>query len=468
MKSSFVFKFSKDFWLLFFIASLLMFGFAFYLGTTVLYLHQNFNIMNNVGYKIIATFSAAVYFCSVLAGYFTQTYLNPKTGLVFGILLYGIGTILSGATIYLLYLVGLTIFAVGYGFIFTNTFYLLGKLYLINDPKRESSFTLTYMGFNLGAVIGFFLGGIAIEQKIYSSIVIFIGIGFITIAILLGWKFFPKYIARNTTSYKKICIFYIAVFFLVAFLWLILKNAEKIQWILLSVSVILLLSIYAIAYKERHNKTAAKKLYVLGLLTLATVVYWTIYRMQDGLLINFFQYHVNRVFNNYLIPAPTLLGIDPFVILLVSPLVSIFWMKFGARYNTPHNKVFLGLALFGFSFLFLIIGVKLALPMSLVFAIVFLVLLALSEVILGPGTISMVGQLADEKYHAILLGMVQLSTTLGSIFSGQISVLLSSKFLLQAKSLQHGYMSIFIILAISLILAAFYSLFLRRIPKNGV
>jgi POT family proton-dependent oligopeptide transporter len=469
MNRSLLPKFSKNFWLLFLVASILMFGFAFYLGTTVLYLSQHFHRQKNSGYEIMATFIAIVYFCSVISGYLTQRFFHSKLGLVIGFVLYGLGTIFSGLNSYALFILGLTIFSVGYGFIYTNTFYLLGKLYAVSDPRRESVFTLAYMGFNVGALLGFFLGGLAIENGQYSLIVSAMGCFFITMGIFLNIS--PIFCSINLfkISLKKMVAFFSLILILVLLLWLMLDNAEKIQWLLFAISSILLLGIFGVAYRERANKDVSRKLITLGVLTLTTVVYWAIYRMQDGLLLDFFQNHVNRWLLNHHIPAPVLLGIDPFVILLIGPLVSLFWVKFGVKINTPVNKVFLGLIIFSFSFLFLILGLHWVLPMPLVFVVPFLIFLSLSELIISPGTIAMVGQLAEEKYHIILLGVVQLSASLGSIFSGEISVFLNTHYLEAPSSSFHtGYLLIFVSLATALFLGSLITLIAGRLFKNGV
>lgn len=468
MRSSFLDKFSKDFWVLFVVSCLLMFGFAFYQSTTVLYLHLNFNKTFNNSYELSATFSALVYFCSVVCGYLTQKFISAKSGLKIGLALCALATVFTAINIFDLFLLGLSIFAAGYGFVYTNAFYLLGNLYPINDARRESAFLLAYVGFNIGSLFGFFLGGIAIQYHSYAVLILVVGFSFILITTGLYLISGNKTKTEHNSLVRRRLLFFTLSFILTLVLWALLANFEKVRWYLIFVSTFMLLSMFYLVYLERKNRQVAKKLLLLGILTLTTVIYWTIYKLQDGLLITFFQEHVSRAFLNIVVPAPTLLIVNPLVILICGPLLSFLWTKCDNKWNTPSNKVFFGLIVFGLGFLFLILGLKWDLPMSIAFVVIFLVFVSLSELIFGPGTISMVGQLACKKYHIMLLGIVQLSTSLSSIFSGYLSVVLNNRFLNNPHFLNKGYFMIFALLGGGLLLSSFVAFFSKRLITHEI
>ncbi|MBL2533704.1 DeoR family transcriptional regulator, partial [Klebsiella pneumoniae] len=54
---------------------------------------------------------------------------------------------------------GLGLLVIGNGFFKPNISTLLGQLYSENDSRRDSAFTIFYMGINLGALIAPFICG---------------------------------------------------------------------------------------------------------------------------------------------------------------------------------------------------------------------------------------------------------------------------------------------------------------------
>lgn len=443
-----------------------MFGFAFYQGTTVLYISAKFKYLTNLSYEVNAVFSAIVYLSSVLSGVLTQRYINSRTGLLVGVSLYGIGAILTGGDSFSIYTAGLAVFSLGYGFIYTNTFFLLGELYGVDDNRREGSFTLAYMGFNIGSLFGFFLGGFAIQTHLYTQVTS--GMGMIFILVVLVWfsknrskfnYFFEGIQARNI----KIFIVVLISFFVM--LWLCLLFATYIQLYLSLICLIMLLSIFGLAIKERHNKVASKNLIILGVLTLITVMYWSFYKMQDNLFLSFIHDHVNRLVLGFTVPTTSLLSVNPVVILAVSPLIGYLWFKTGEKFNSPTHKVAAGMFVMASGFLFLLFAMHFGLPVNILYVIGFLGMISLSEVIFGPGTISMVGQLADEKYQRLLLGLVQLSASVASIFSGQVAIFMHDRFLMPGMNLTSGYVKVFAWIPVILIMGGMVAVITRKLTR---
>lgn len=318
------------------------------------------------------------------------------------------------------------------------------------------------MGLNLGSLAGYMFSGFAVKYNMYSLTTIILGFFFIVI-VLLMWAL-NKGKARLLFTMRKSLLLYMTV--AVFSIWVIFLFSMQLKNIISLACIILLLSVFLFSLRElKKNRIVARNLFILGILTLVSVVYWTIYKMQDSLFLIFFVHHVNRDVLGFTIPAPSLLSINPIVILLFGPILSLFWIKTGKRFNQPTHKVFFGVAIFAVAFIPVIIALKTQLPISIGSVVLFVAIISFSELALGPGTISMVGQLAQEKYQMFLLGLVQLSTSLASIFSAQLSVMLHDDFLTAQYPLSIGYEKVFFILSIILVVSAMFVLLLRKVVR---
>lgn len=139
-------KYSVTFWVLFSFTCLLMFGFAFYQSTTVLHLTNKFKLSIDASYQINGVFSAVAYLSCIISGYITQKYINSHAGLLIGFIFYICACLLTSVLSFNIFLLGLSFFSLGYGFIYTNTFFLLGKLYHLDDERREVGLRLPTWG----------------------------------------------------------------------------------------------------------------------------------------------------------------------------------------------------------------------------------------------------------------------------------------------------------------------------------
>jgi POT family proton-dependent oligopeptide transporter len=458
-------RYSVEFWKLFFIAALLMLGFAFYQNTVVLYLLNQFHFSPDISYEINGVFTGVVYLCPIIAGWITQRWLRPITSISFGLLLFFIGAFFSFFSNINIYLIGLAFVAISYGLIYVNTFYLLGKLYHLDDPRREASFTLTYIALNIGSLIGFSLGGQALQYNQFHAIIFAIGVFFLLMS-GLSIFIFKKYQNILPTKANNWFLASTMFFLLMVIIFIALKFSHFIESPLSIVCMILLLTIFYLGFKAyKNNRVEGRKIILLGILSLITVLYWTFYKLQDSFILVFAQQHVQREFFGFNIPAPTLLSINPIVILLIGPLVSLFWLKTKIKYNSPVSKISLGLFGIGLAFAFLYIGVLFKIPTSLIWVVLFFSIIALSETVLGPGTVSMVGQLSNEKYHFVLLGLTQLSMSSASIFSGEAAAYFNNQLSL-GNSVQLKYEHIYFeIAAFILVVSILIFLYRRFIVK---
>ncbi len=218
-------------------------------------------------------------------------------------------------------------------------------------------------------------------------------------------------------------------------------------------SIVVAIFIFAML-RLKNNNIEARKLFLLGTLTVTSIFYWSAYRMQDNFILYFIQQHVDRFIYGFNIPSPTLLGINPLFILLFGPLCGRLWMSDKMQnINNPILKTAISLLFLGLGFGVLALGAYAGLPTSMIWVVLFLILLSCSELILGPTTFSMVGQLANKKDQLLMLGLVKG----GMSSAGVISAILAVKgnhYLNQESHLTHSYSNIYVLIFLVLIIVS--------------
>ena len=132
-----------------------------------LYLTKHHLFSDHYGYLLLGTYAGLAYALPLLGGALADKYLGMRKAVVFGGLLLVLGQFgmaytghsasgLQGEAQQDLFAVqvmyaSLALIAVGVGFLKPNISTIVGRLYADTDPRRDSGFTIFYMGINVGA-----------------------------------------------------------------------------------------------------------------------------------------------------------------------------------------------------------------------------------------------------------------------------------------------------------------------------
>jgi len=133
----------------------------------IFYLTQHFLFSDEKAYLIYGAYSALVYVTPVIGGVLADRYLGSRKAVTFGAILLVLGHLgmaiegpvasispssISRDPFYLqIFYLSLAFIICGVGFLKANISTVVGALYSHDDPRRDSGFTLFYMGINIGA-----------------------------------------------------------------------------------------------------------------------------------------------------------------------------------------------------------------------------------------------------------------------------------------------------------------------------
>mgnify|MGYP006297775239 CR=1 FL=1 len=143
----------------------------------VLYLTANytsggFELARADALEIYAVFTGLVYLTPLIGGFFADRYLGQRKAIYIGAFLMALGQFsiaysefgdLIGRQEWLN--LGLGLLIMGSGFFKPNISTIVGKLYTENDPRKDSAFTIFYMGINFGALLAPLIAG-TIGEKV--------------------------------------------------------------------------------------------------------------------------------------------------------------------------------------------------------------------------------------------------------------------------------------------------------------
>src|SRR5262249_54574131 len=125
---------------------------------------------------VYGLYTSAVYWMGVPGGFISDRFLGPKLAVVVGGIVIATGhfsmAIPSLATFY----AGLILISIGTGLLKPNVSSIVGELYQQNDSRRDSGFSIFYMGINLGAFVSPFVCGFLAQTDTFKRFLSSIGV----------------------------------------------------------------------------------------------------------------------------------------------------------------------------------------------------------------------------------------------------------------------------------------------------
>ena len=259
--------------------------------------------------------------------------------------------------VYILYL-SLALIIAGVGYLKANISTIVGALYGLKDPRRDSGFTIFYMGINMGAFLSsIFCGylGIVYGWKY--------GFGLAGIGMLLGLLVFlwgQKYLGEHAEppdaeKLKKSFLgpinvewaCYLAGLAIIAFSMLTVMNSHLVpDWfvLMLGVFVFVFLVGYAITKLVGVERS---RMFAAIYFVLAQIPFWALFE-QAGSSLNLFTTRlVDKTVLGVEVPAPVFQSLNAGFIFLFAPIFAWMWIALAKRNREPSTPVKFAIGVFG-------------------------------------------------------------------------------------------------------------------------
>jgi len=371
-------------------------------------------------------YTSMVYMTSIIGGLAADRLLGYQRSIIAGGSLMVVGMLLLLVPTLSVFLLGLSFIIIGTGLLKPNVSTIVGKLYETSDPRRDSAFTIFYMGINLGSTFAPIICGAWIGAT-YGYIW---GFAAAAIGMMLGLVMFASLrgllggVGQLETSRSPASVASITVLGCLALLvpvYLLLSQSDLLGTLLFFVAA--LIAVYFLVSGFRSGERVQRHRYIAMLILFAAnIVFWSLFE-QAGSSLNFFaRDHVSAPFDFTVFQA-----VNPALILLLGPFYAMMWPRLDRLGLNPTLPVKFALGLFGvgIGYYILVYACQHLLGADVKVPWMALVLLYLAhtfgELFLSPIGLSMVTKLSRPQETGLAMGGWFLSIAIGNYFAGRIS-----------------------------------------------
>jgi len=402
----------------------------------VLYLVNSLNYSESDALHIYAVYTGLVYLTPLIGGYLADRFLGTQKSIFIGGLTMMIGHFLMAFPDYLYLAIGMLI--IGNGYFKPNISSLLGKLYKSNDVRRDSGFSIFYVGINVGAFLAPLIVGYVGETINWHYGFAIAGFGMLAglIQFYYGQNKIIKEDATQQSSKLKSAdwgLITIISLINIPLILLILEVNEVINnyFFEILLALVTFISFYLLTRKKQllSAKEDLKKIVYIGVLSIFVIFFWVGFEQAGGSLTLFANNSVDRNFLGFIIPASFFQSINPLIIILIGPMIANFWLRVDrskSNINTP-QKMGLGLLfLAGGFFLITLVNNSSDSAISLWWLVGVYFLHTLGELCLSPIGLSMVSKVSPKKIASLMMGFWFLSSAVANFMAGKLPGILQS------------------------------------------
>lgn len=444
----------KPLWMLFMSEFWERFAFYGIRWAMVLYIVAQFHGGDASGEKpaseLYGAYLALVYAGAIFGGYIADKLIGYQRSILLGAIVMAAGLFLLASPTESLFKLGLATIIVGNGLFKPIISTMVGKLYAQGDERRDSGFTIFYMGINLGALLAPLitqylakkLFGIE-DTPAYKVVFIAAGIGMI---LSLIWFWFGRnqlkgigLPAEHQQGMRNVSLVLLAGvgIGIPVFYALLTIDATLLQGILMSLFVIPAVMLFREGVRE--NGVARDKVIAMLTIFVFNVLFWMFFE-QAGSSFNFLADRiVNRdigmegMFNALAgeprFPTSWFQSVNSVAIIALAPVLAWLWVRMGKNNPSIPRKFGLGLIFNGLAFLLLMVALSSMvdgdgkIPFWTLFMVY--VIQSVGELCLSPIGLSMTTKLAPARLGGLAMGCWFLSIAIGNnlagIFAGHVS-----------------------------------------------
>ena len=350
-------------------------------------------------------------------------------------------------------LIALSMVSVGNGFFKPNISTMVGELYEQGDPRRDTGFTIFYMGINLGSLFSQILCPWLAVAYGWSW-----GFGLAAIGMMISWALiqfnggkldgYGEPPAKPGVHRQQWIIYAVALCVVPLFYLLYVnlmhaappaKGSGFVGYLthlplmgkllfgsfLISVPGILIWSFFAGSRTEFQMMLAAMVLIVFN------VVFWTLFEQAGSSLTLFADRNTDlSVFGLFTITAGQTQFFNAAFIVLLAPFMSLLWTALAKRGLEPSIPVKFGIALIGVAagFLLLVWGSRYAdanFQVGIWWLAGLYFIHSFAELCISPVGLSMITKLSIARVVGLMMGVWFLSISVAQFVSGSIAQLAS-------------------------------------------
>ncbi|MFN2398388.1 MAG: peptide MFS transporter [Gemmatimonadaceae bacterium] len=408
-------------------------------GLLVLYLVNQLSWTDGRAAGLYGTYTGLVFLTPLLGGYLADRFIGTRRSLVIGGIVIALGHFaLVFETMPTFYL-GLALVIIGTGFFKPNVSTMVGQIYREGDPRRDSGFTIFYMGINSGA----FLAGIVcgwLAQRFGWGY----GFGAAGVGMLLGLAIYlwgrDKYLPgiglsqQAERAARATAVTGSAVTagvnpghaLMGALLGVVIALLGGGNWMgyLYGVTIGAALGLSVLGSKGEERK----RVIALFIVVFFVIFFWMAFEQAGSSMNLFADRHTDRTIGSFEIPTPWFQSVNAGFIILFAPVFAGLWVGLGRRGKEPSTalKMAIGLFLLGVGFLFMVAAGNLAdggAKVSAMWLTMAYMFHTFGELCLSPVGLSYVTKVAPIRFASLLMGVWFLANSAANKLGGVLAAM---------------------------------------------
>ncbi|MGI9471861.1 MAG: peptide MFS transporter [Rubripirellula sp.] len=385
-------------------------------GEMVANVNPGFGWSEDSAYFLYAIYTWAVYLTPIFGGWLADKFLGTHRSMLLGGCIIALGHItLAGTELFgitageavslqtgpgalITFVTGLALIIIGTGFFKPCVSVMVGQLYGQDDSRRDSGFTIFYMGINLGAFLSPIVAGTLGEKVGWHW-----GFGSAAVGMILGLIFYqiyrPRYLAGVGLSPAQI------------------EQQKDSEGHAVS-------KVDDAELTRPLNSVDIQRILVILILAfVGNIFFWAAFEQAGSSLNVFADQNTNRMILGYEFPATWYQSVNALTIVICAPFFSMLWVWLGKRNANPSTpiKFSIGLWLLGLSFIAMVFGALDAKGGNLAgphWLLITYIICTWGELCLSPVGLSVVTKLAPVKLQSLMMGAWFFSFSLANLLGG--------------------------------------------------
>jgi len=323
------------------------------------------------GAALVAVYGSAVYLVTVLGGWVADRLIGARRSVLWGGVVIAAGHVALAVPAFWTAYLGIVLVALGTGLLKPNVSSMVGELYRRDDPRRDSGFSLFYMGINIGSFTAPFVVQIAREIGGYHAgfSVAAVGMAIALVAFVLGRRALhgagdtvpnPVTRADRPQVLRMVGLIALAVAAATAFAWVVVGASpgeggvlavviDALSYLAFAAPVVMFVVMFRspkVNAAERSRLTAYIPLFV------AAMLFWMIFEQASNTLSQYARDHTDLDVFGVTISPVLYQSVNPAAIIVLAPFFAWLWVRLDDRPPTA-VKFAIGLTLAALSFVFL-------------------------------------------------------------------------------------------------------------------
>lgn len=388
--------------------------------------------------SIMSIYGSLVYMSGIIGGWLADRIFGTSKAVFYGGILIMLGHIALAIPGNIpLFFISMVLIVLGTGLLKPNVSSVVGDIYSEQDNRRDSGFSIFYMGINLGGFLSpLIVGEVGMKHDFHlgfaiAAVGMFIGLLLFIFTkkknLGLAGTIVPNPMSasekKKTFTIVSLSIIILAIMIAVA-IPMGLLTFDSFVALVGILGIGLPIIYFTVMYRSKKTTSVERSRLIAYIpLFVASVMFWAIQEQGSTILANYADKRTQLEFAGFSISPAWFQSLNPLFIITLAPIFAWLWMRLGKRQPTIPQKFSFGLLFAGLSFIVILIPGYFAGTDALVnplWLVLSYFIVVLGELCLSPVGLSATTKLAPSAFSAQTMSLWFLSNAAAQALNAQV------------------------------------------------